>query len=59
MELAGGGGELTAMGQPVNHHPTRATNAFTTIMLKGDWHFTLGHQLLIKDIEHFEERHVR
>ena len=58
MELAGGGGELTAMCQPVNHHATRTTNPFPTIMIESDWFFTFRNQLLVQDIKHFQEGHV-
>jgi hypothetical protein len=27
-------------------------------MVEGDWFLTLGHQPIVDDIEHFQERHI-
>jgi hypothetical protein len=43
----------------INDQATHATDAFTTIVIKGDRLFAFADQALIDDIEHLKKRHIR
>ena len=42
----------------VNHQTATAADAFTTVMIKFDWYLTVFDEVLVDDVQQFEERHV-
>ena len=58
MELAGRGFVVWTVCLPVNHQAAHATDAFTTVVVEGDWFFAELIQLLVENVQHFEKRHM-
>ena len=58
VELAGGHMIMRAMGTSINEDAALATNAFPTIIFKGDHLFVAQHQLLIQMIQRLQKGHV-
>ena len=58
VQLTRGGFVLGAVGLAVDDNTARATNAFATIVVKGDGLFAFFQQTLVDDVQHFQERHL-
>lgn len=59
VELAEGGPGLRAMGDSVDHGPAHPADPFPAVMVKGHRIPSFPGQVLVEDIEHLQERHVR
>jgi hypothetical protein len=47
------------MGLAIDHGAAAAADAFAAVVLEGDGFLALQDELLVDDIEHLEEGHVR
>ena len=59
VQLAGGGAFLAAVGNAIDDERAGAADAFPAVGVERDRFPAARDELLIDDIEHFQERHVR
>jgi hypothetical protein len=43
----------------VYYYTARSTDPLSTVVIKFDWNFSLGNQLLIQNIQKLQKRHMR
>jgi hypothetical protein len=49
---------LRPVSDSIDHKPARSADSFTAVMIEGDRIVTSGDQVLVENVEHFQERHV-
>ncbi len=58
VQLARRRAALGAVGLAVDHQPTRPADPLAAVVLEGDGLLATGHEAVVDDVEHLEERHV-
>ena len=58
VELAGGGGCFGAVRDAVDHQRAHAADAFAAVVVEGNGLLALGDEVLVENVEHFQERHL-